>query len=37
MNRWPEATSSPALTSSETISNDAPCRRQFKNGGQVSR
>jgi hypothetical protein len=32
-----KATSSPALTSSETISNDAPCRCQVKDGGQVSR
>ena len=34
---YAKATSSPAVMSSETISNDAPCRCQVKKGGQVSR
>ena len=34
---YAKATSSPAVTASETISNDAPWRCQVKNGGQVSR
>ena len=36
-NTYAKATSSPAATSSETISNEAPCSWNLKNGGHVSR